>query len=141
MPEEVLLASLVVRGSHVVAEKIHLANAEVPCEVYQLMPGVPAIENVMWCLAYSVPAAACNSLQLTLMLCHALRTLRPHLRSAAVKSFRIEFKPLRIAKIKDIQKVTNAISIAKTEYRNLSTLMKRSNVFNIFFAERRTCRQ
>ena len=131
MPEEVLLRARVVRGSHVVAEKIHLAHAEVVGEIDQLMPGVPAVENMIRCLAYSVAAAASDSLQLVRVLCHALRTLRPHLRSTAIKSARIKLKPFRITKIKYVHEVTKAISITKTEDRNLFLLVERSDVLNV----------
>lgn len=45
MAEEVLLVSLVVRGSHIIAEQVHLANAEVPRQIDQLEATVAAEVN------------------------------------------------------------------------------------------------
>lgn len=69
------------------------------------------------------------------MRCDTLRALRPSLTRLVLNSFRIKVKPLRIAKIKDVHKVTNAISITKTENRNLSPFMERANVLDVLFAK------
>jgi hypothetical protein len=104
----------------------------VPRQVHQLKSRITPEENMVRCFAETLSRTSGASLYLVRILVTNFDILRPNLRAVVIKKIKIVIEPARIAEINDIQKITKAISVVKTEYRDVAASVERSNVFNIF---------
>jgi hypothetical protein len=129
--EEVLTLSRL-RCSHVVSQKVHFPYAEMPRQIDKLKPGIPSEMNVIRLLAQTVSTRSLTSFYSPFILFANISVLRPQFTSSVVEQIKIRIEPARIAKIKDIKKIAQLVSIIKTENANLSASMERSNVFDVF---------
>lgn len=105
-----------------------------PRQIQKLKPGIAAEMNVIRLLAQTVSTRSLTSVYPPRILFTNIRVLRPQFTRTVVKQVKIRIEPARIAKVQDIKKVTELISIIETKYMNVTASVERSNVFDVLRA-------